>query len=65
MFCLAFLLMHGDTLLLVFSGALLVVMLRADTLMAYRALLNIHSVAHLFHLGCTVLIFHSATLLLV
>jgi len=65
MFCLAFLLMHGDALLLVFSGALLVIVLCADTLMGYTALLHIHSVAHLFHLGLAVFIFHSATLLLV
>jgi len=65
MVCLAFLLMHGDAFFLVFSGALLLFVLCADTLMAYRALLDIHSVAHLFHLGRAAFIFHSATLLLV
>jgi len=62
---LAFFLVHSCALLLVFSGALLVVVLCADTLMAYRALLHIHSVTNLFHLGRAVFIFYSGTLLLI
>merc|ERR1719370_1576641 len=62
---LAFFLIHSSALFLVFGGALLIIVMSADTLMAYRALLNIHSVTHLFHLRLAVFIFHSTTLLLV
>ena len=37
----------------------------ADTLVTYRALLHIHNVTHLFHLGLTVFILGSATLFLI
>jgi len=62
---LAFFLIHNSALFLMFSGALLVIVLSADTLMAYRALLYINSVTHLFHLGLAVFIFHSAALLFI
>merc|ERR1719369_2530121 len=62
---LAFFLIHSSALFLKFSGALLFIVLSADTFMAYRALLYIHCVAHLFHLRLAVFIFHSAALLLI
>jgi len=48
----------------VFGGALLIIVLSADTFMAYRALLNVHSVTHLFYLWLAVFIFHGFALLL-
>jgi len=64
-FCSAFFLVHSRALLLVFGGTLLVLMLCADTFMTYRALLHIHSVAHLLHLGLAFFLFNSAALLVI
>ena len=63
--CSAFFLIHCRALLLVFNGALLVLMLCADTFMTYRALMHIHSVAHLLHLGLALLLLDSVALLLI
>ena len=40
-------------MLLVFYRALVLIVFCADTLVTYRALLHIHSVTHLCHLGLT------------
>jgi len=62
---LAFFLIHSSALFLVFSRALPIIVLSADTFIAYRALLYINSVTHLFHLWLAVFIFHGAALLLI
>merc|ERR1719153_776309 len=59
------LLVNCSALLLVFHRAFLLLMMCTDTLMAHRALLHIHSVAHLFHLRLAVFFLHSAALLFV
>jgi len=64
MFNFTFFLVHSSAFFFVFSRALLIIVLCADTLIACSALLHINSVANLFHLGCAVFILYSATLLL-
>merc|ERR1712243_137598 len=56
---------HSSALLLVFSRALLVLILCTDSVMTNRAFLDIHSVAHLFHLWLANILLYRATLLLI
>jgi len=65
MICGAFFLMHCCAFLLVFCRALLVLVFSTDTFMTYRALLHIHSVANLLHLGLALFLFDSTALLLI
>merc|ERR1712243_215040 len=56
---------HSSALLLVFSRALLVLILCTDSVMTNRAFLDIHSVAHLFHLWLANILLYRGTLLLI
>jgi len=61
----ALFLVHCSAVLLMFNRALLILVLSADTLVAYRTLLHIQSIAHLFHLGLADFLLLSAALLFI
>jgi len=61
----ALFLIHCSALLLVLYSALLLLVLCADSVVTCRALLDIHSVTHLFHLGLTEFFLLSAALLFI
>jgi len=65
MVCSTFFFIHSAALLLMFHRALLFLVLGTNTLVADRTLLNIHSVAHLLHLGLALLLLDSVALLLI
>jgi len=61
----ALFLVHCSAVLLMFYRALLILVLCADTLVAYRTLLHIQSIAHLFHLRLADFLLLSAALLFI
>jgi len=61
----ALFLIYSSAFLLVLYSALLLLVLCADSVVTCRALLDIHSIANLFHLGVTEFFLLSAALLFI